>query len=332
MAEHDFPILPNFYANTKYKKMVNNIAKCIIRGHMTKLQRIMKAVKLIKDVEMQTTIFNTMLAICIAEDQMDLFICVVDQPEVDINVNIVCTKRCVRLRIEMPILSYAFVIRRNRYARLLLEHSSMLLLNDLRHVGALPVTIAIKSMPLDTKYVVDSREEAEIFELMTHGGDIVHAWSSEELEDSLRLIELMIKMGAHIANETITLIERSPYKDRLLELTKRIWSSKSVGAEKSCANCLNANSRKCSRCNLVYYCSVSCQKVDYEHHKEVCKSSQCAQATKERKEEERKNRKCNYCDVRGVKLRRCGKCTTAYYCSTECQHADWNAHKLICEV
>ena len=42
---------------------------------------------------------------------------------------------------------------------------------------------------------------------------------------------------------------------------------------------------------------------------------------------------CNQCGQRGtpeIKLRFCGACRCAYYCSSTCQRADWHIHKTMC--
>ena len=43
-----------------------------------------------------------------------------------------------------------------------------------------------------------------------------------------------------------------------------------------------------------------------------------------------KGRTCMHCKLRGVKFKRCGECKVVYYCSKECQVADWKIHKKIC--
>ena len=43
----------------------------------------------------------------------------------------------------------------------------------------------------------------------------------------------------------------------------------------------------------------------------------------------------NICDECGkesnVKLKCCSKCKLAYYCSADCQRADWKKHKIVCK-
>lgn len=40
---------------------------------------------------------------------------------------------------------------------------------------------------------------------------------------------------------------------------------------------------------------------------------------------------CNYCGKRDV-TPACGKCGVTYYCSKECQKADWAFHKQVCDM
>ncbi|VDC07635.1 unnamed protein product [Peniophora sp. CBMAI 1063] len=51
------------------------------------------------------------------------------------------------------------------------------------------------------------------------------------------------------------------------------------------------------------------------------------------KEEERSTRSCLHCGVRDVQkaLSRCARCQSCYYCSKDCQKADWEAHKKSCQ-
>jgi len=41
--------------------------------------------------------------------------------------------------------------------------------------------------------------------------------------------------------------------------------------------------------------------------------------------------KCESLPAPGSKLRYCGRCETAAYCSKPCARAHWDAHKLTCE-
>lgn len=53
---------------------------------------------------------------------------------------------------------------------------------------------------------------------------------------------------------------------------------------------------------------------------------------KQQEEEKMKrNRKCLFCDNPDPQYK-CARCKTAYYCSKECQKADWKLHKRICKT
>jgi len=42
---------------------------------------------------------------------------------------------------------------------------------------------------------------------------------------------------------------------------------------------------------------------------------------------------CSNCEMVPIgKLKRCGKCHTAYYCSTDCQKIHWHHHKKVCKL
>lgn len=49
-----------------------------------------------------------------------------------------------------------------------------------------------------------------------------------------------------------------------------------TASHNSCSACFKhgpgVNLRRCSRCHVVYYCSVSCQKADFLDHKDTCKA------------------------------------------------------------
>ncbi len=296
-----FVKVTGFFANTEYEDLVTRAYTHVTRGHLRRLKGILKEIRLIENVEIQTTIINIVLAKCVSEDQMKMFTYVIDQPEVDININI-ATGAPSGIA-EIPVLCFAFFMQQNKYARLLLEHPSMLLLNDVHRLGVLPMMFACSDILPNTNYYPRLED------------------ATAAAKERLCLIELMIEMGAIVDSFTMDIIKRSPYKEKLVALTESIWSSRSKEAKKRCDHCFNTDKslRKCARCRLVYYCSISCQKMGYERHKEACLAKKTAQ---------RASRKCNKCGVQDVKLQLCGKCNSTYYCSVECQYADWKVHKL----
>lgn len=53
-----------------------------------------------------------------------------------------------------------------------------------------------------------------------------------------------------------------------------VLKSSAIGVELFCQNCKkpNAEALKCSRCQRVYYCNLTCQKADWSFHKIICKA------------------------------------------------------------
>mmetsp|Transcript_23669 Transcript_23669/g.65707 ORF Transcript_23669/g.65707 Transcript_23669/m.65707 type:complete len:140 (-) Transcript_23669:1046-1465(-) len=45
-----------------------------------------------------------------------------------------------------------------------------------------------------------------------------------------------------------------------------------MSVKRKCQACQKEASKKCSRCNLAWYCSVECQKKDWKKHRSVCNS------------------------------------------------------------
>ncbi|KAJ7103692.1 hypothetical protein C8R43DRAFT_1114595 [Mycena crocata] len=41
---------------------------------------------------------------------------------------------------------------------------------------------------------------------------------------------------------------------------------------------------------------------------------------------------CPNSKIKGATMRRCARCRTEFYCSTECQRADWGRHKTWCKI
>ena len=44
-------------------------------------------------------------------------------------------------------------------------------------------------------------------------------------------------------------------------------------------------------------------------------------------------KECNYkkCNAKDIRLKRCKKCVSVYYCSRLCQKEDWLSHKCVCK-
>src|SRR3990167_5026557 len=71
----------------------------------------------------------------------------------------------------------------------------------------------------------------------------------------------------------------------------------------------------CPTCHVFKYCSDTCLEKDKNDHPCV---PRCYQCRKDRVE-------------LGVKLNKCSVCSTATYCSAECQKKHWPVHKGECK-
>jgi hypothetical protein len=82
--------------------------------------------------------------------------------------------------------------------------------------------------------------------------------------------------------------------------------------------------KECSGCKAAFYCSRECQLADYPEHKIGCKRIQRKLPNKP---------KCVYCrEVKPTEqVKVCSDCKYAFYCSRECQQADYPVHKKECK-
>ena len=79
-------------------------------------------------------------------------------------------------------------------------------------------------------------------------------------------------------------------------------------------------SGKCNTSGLILICSHECE---LELNK-ICRQAQ--------RNGEPVRKVCASCRRKSTngEMNKCGKCKTIYYCSKECQVADWNKHKKYC--
>lgn len=82
----------------------------------------------------------------------------------------------------------------------------------------------------------------------------------------------------------------------------------------ACAKSSHGQLKRCSGCKTRFYCSVECQRNDWQKHKPVCHPCSC----------------CIGCGEASKKLKYCSRCKIARYCSSKCQKDNWHQHKLIC--
>lgn len=92
-------------------------------------------------------------------------------------------------------------------------------------------------------------------------------------------------------------------------------------------------SSKCRECNSEVYCSKACREADREEHSNgTCKAKQ--RDREERRERKAKKVQCDSCVKKFpfTKMKKCSRCRQATYCSVECQKADWDRHRMNCQI
>ena len=112
---------------------------------------------------------------------------------------------------------------------------------------------------------------------------------------------------------------------------EKMGNTPTIGMKHRCMNCFThrRKMKKCQKCQLVYYCSVECQKANWLDHNKIC-------GVKHLKMEEnppifRTKNICMACWKIGPKMKCCKTCRKVYYCSVKFQSADWKEHKKICK-
>ncbi|PHJ20649.1 mynd finger domain-containing protein [Cystoisospora suis] len=74
----------------------------------------------------------------------------------------------------------------------------------------------------------------------------------------------------------------------------------------------------------------SSSSIDGQHGQEKSENLGESNTPKKENEKEENEKKKKSSSNSSSKLKRCGRCGEAYYCSEECQRADWKFHKRIC--
>lgn len=54
-------------------------------------------------------------------------------------------------------------------------------------------------------------------------------------------------------------------------ITEPSNASENVSSDKHCAHCGSPTHKQCAGCKMVRYCSITCQRTDWLHHKKVCR-------------------------------------------------------------
>lgn len=70
------------------------------------------------------------------------------------------------------------------------------------------------------------------------------------------------------------------------------------------------------------YCSLSCLSKDKRSLSDLLETKQIKSTTL---------LYCQRCGKGELKMKKCGGCRNAYYCSADCQREDWMSHKPICK-
>jgi len=99
---------------------------------------------------------------------------------------------------------------------------------------------------------------------------------------------------------------------RMMETVKKTDLSNTGWVVCPGCNGLCMKSLRCSRCRRTVYCSVECQRRDWEKHRATCLA------------------RCHVCDSPMDRVLRCSRCKGRYYCSVQCQEKDWGSHKDSC--
>ena len=73
---------------------------------------------------------------------------------------------------------------------------------------------------------------------------------------------------------------------------------------------------------VYYYCSLECKNNDIHFHRRI-KTMFSLNTTLAKK-------CCNYCKLISSDLKCCSNCKNTWYCSSECQKANWKKHKKDC--
>jgi hypothetical protein len=89
---------------------------------------------------------------------------------------------------------------------------------------------------------------------------------------------------------------------------------------------------KCRDCLSEVYCSKACRDAAREDHGPECMRKQ--RDREERRERKAKKVQCDTCEKKFpfTKMKKCSRCRQATYCSVECQKADWDRHRLSCQI
>lgn len=106
---------------------------------------------------------------------------------------------------------------------------------------------------------------------------------------------------------------------------EQVFAADTTQPKEACHRCgrtrwlMENNLLWCARCRAVLYCSLECQRQDWDEHEEGC--------------EPRKS--CGGCgkyeSVSGKELLKCTNCKEVFYCNAKCQEGHWKEHQKTCK-
>ena len=97
------------------------------------------------------------------------------------------------------------------------------------------------------------------------------SFSSNRIIDSV--MNELIYYGARVTSkQEIMLLRSNTERYGSKELAIKVREAHPRDKEE-CEKCVQPATKKCSACGLVYYCTPSCQKLDWKFHKDTCKKN-----------------------------------------------------------
>jgi hypothetical protein len=163
--------------------------------------------------------------------------------------------------------------------------------NENRHVDILKYLLEIGADPnavdihghTALQHAIFWRHEEIIATLLKYGTDpnIVNIYGLEPLsalststaDRELRIIDMLISHNAKCkhkvdANDLRSNVESYGTKELAIRLREALPREAN-----ECEKCMKHAIKKCSACGLVFYCTITCQKIDWVFHKATCRKS-----------------------------------------------------------
>lgn len=115
---------------------------------------------------------------------------------------------------------------------------------------------------LESKKIEEPPSTVEVFE--TPDGHIITAYKKSEMTESEKRMHELQKI-VHTSKLDHTLFASIP-DSQLKPLPEKIY----IYFGKQCIQCNKDATFYCSKCELIRYCSVKCQRSNWAHHKHIC--------------------------------------------------------------